>query len=429
MKKKLLTCVILCSLLLVGCGRKDSKLDTKPTAEKEEIKKSVDLKNDSKSLWNKEKEIELEEYMVMWGNNNYQKLSLYSLEDSVNWYEVDVPKEILKKDGEIKASIGADELNMVWSEDGKIKEGADRALVAVFSNAENQPDNNYLYIFTVLPDGKGEVLMSSQSAGNEITSFIYFRPVEDENISEKFSYILGEVNGEEGTGFELNEEKINIFVDADIKPLGDFDEFDQSFLKGISSGKEDESALKYYIVHDGNFVYTAYYSRDTSNFNGNTTYAFNAPNEVVIKDVFTGKTVQKYDSEEILKIYEKNEKEIEAEKIKEVKNKKITYDGEVLSEIPVLYQGKWVVSEEKYKYIFEIGESDFKFTINDDVFPLDKPRRSGNSIVFDTDISFGERGHADSISFDLDNSGNGIVTINFRDGYTNIKEAVISSLK
>lgn len=424
MKKNILICLVLCSLLIVGCGKKDSKIDTDDKIEKKETKNTVSVESDSKDLWNKDKETELEEYMVMWGNNNYQKLSLYNLENSVNWYEVNVPEEILNKDGKIKAAIGADKLNMVWSEDGKITNGADRALVAVFSNAENQPDNNYLYIFTILPNGKGEVLMSSQSAGNEITSFIYFRPVEDEEVSEKFSYILGEVNAEEGLKFELNEEKINTFVDADIKTLGEFDEFDQSFLNGISSDKEDESVLKYFILPDGEFVYTAYYRDETLNVNGNTNYPPNAPNELVIKDVFTGKVVQKYNKEEILKIYERNKKEM-----KEEKDEKIVYDGKIMSEIPEFYQGKWAVSEEKYKYVFDIGVNEYRFTINDEVFPLDKPRRLGNSIVFDTDISFGERGYADSISFDLDNSGNGIVTINFRDGYTNIKEAVITPLK
>ncbi|MEG0733009.1 MAG: DUF4767 domain-containing protein [Vagococcus sp.] len=194
MKKRYLLVCVTGILFLTAC---QSKVSSPPSKEKSQetstkVEKASESTSEEKNtLWNKKRKKELDEAVNKWGESVNQKLTSYTPDDNLDWYGVEVPKEILNETGTIKAAIEADELSIGWSKDGMTPKGKERSLVAVYSNAFNQPyDKKYLYFFTILADGTPEVLMSTQSQGNEITSYIYFSPVEDQQLLQGFADIL-----------------------------------------------------------------------------------------------------------------------------------------------------------------------------------------------------------------------------------------------
>lgn len=195
MKKRVVLGCLTSMLFLTACQSKVSspslKEKTQETSTKVE-KTKQSASEEKNTLWNKKRKKELDEVVNKWGESVNQKLTSYTPEDNLDWYGVEVPKDILKEDSHIKAAIEANELSLGWSKDGVTPKGKERSLVAVYSNAFNQPyDKKYLYFFTILADGTPDVLMSTQSQGNEMTSYIYFSPVEDQQLLKGFADILG----------------------------------------------------------------------------------------------------------------------------------------------------------------------------------------------------------------------------------------------
>ena len=202
MKRKYLVILLLVLLVFTGCKNDTANKETKETSKSSLVKDSKESKEikttdttsnkEIKSSWSTESKKELDNFVIKWGEENNHKLTSYTPSDNLDWYGIEVPKDLMDETNQIKGAIEGNQFSIAWSEDAKSVDGVDRSLVGVYSNAYNQPyDKKYLYFLTLLPDGTPEVLMSSQSQGNEITNYVYFSPLQDGNLSKGFADIVG----------------------------------------------------------------------------------------------------------------------------------------------------------------------------------------------------------------------------------------------
>ncbi|MFW7419738.1 DUF4767 domain-containing protein [Vagococcus fluvialis] len=202
MKKSNLMMMFLVLFVFTGCKNVTEEKETIETTKSSSVKISKEsIENNTtdttsnpevKNEWNAGSKKELDDFVIKWGEGNNHKLSSYTPSENLDWYGVEMPKDLLVDTNKIAGAIEGNQFSIAWSEDGKIVNDVDRTLVGVYSNAFNQPyDKKYLYFFTLLPDGTPEVLMSSQSQGNEITNYVYFSPLEDGNLSKGFADIIG----------------------------------------------------------------------------------------------------------------------------------------------------------------------------------------------------------------------------------------------
>ncbi|MHC5374881.1 DUF4767 domain-containing protein [Enterococcus sp. LJL120] len=204
MKKLTIALLIVCNLLLSGCNKKESFTERSVSTSQSEEKTSVtstlesstsptvmdSTSQDSNSgtLWNSEKARKLNQFVIDWGKTMKQTYREYTPENNVNLYDLQLPKRVLDEDG-WQAVVNENPIELAWSEDGQTS-GDGYALVAVFSDADTQPEfGKHVYFFTIV-SGEPKVLVTSQNQGNP-NNYLYFKETDNKELRGGFSELVG----------------------------------------------------------------------------------------------------------------------------------------------------------------------------------------------------------------------------------------------
>lgn len=174
---------------LVEYAKKEIQNTSKAT--NETSKKIVDKENKKEAknaMWTKEKERALSEFMVGWGESMGQTYQSYTMDNNVDFYGVQAPKDILDK--KMQMAVNEQPVSVAWSEDGNGK--ADYNLVAVYSDAETQPYlEKHLYFF-VFKEEQPYVMITEQNQGNS-ENYLHFKETASTDLTNGFvSIIKGE---------------------------------------------------------------------------------------------------------------------------------------------------------------------------------------------------------------------------------------------
>ncbi len=203
MKKLTIALLIVCNLLLSGCNKKESFTERSvPTSQSEEktsvtstlesstsptVMDSTSQDSNSGTLWNSEKARKLNQFVIDWGKTMKQTYREYTPENNVNLYDLQLPKRVLDEDG-WQAVVNENPIELAWSEDGQTS-GDGYALVAVFSDADTQPEfGKHVYFFTIV-SGEPKVLVTSQNQGNP-NNYLYFKETDNKELREGFSELV-----------------------------------------------------------------------------------------------------------------------------------------------------------------------------------------------------------------------------------------------
>lgn len=202
MKKITIVLLVVCSLLLSGCNKKESTNEQGISTIKSEGSSSssvsgttastTDSSSQDKSyevLWNPEKARELNQFVIEWGKTMKQTYREYTPEQNVDLYGLQLPRTVLTgKDG-WQAVVNETPIELTWSEDGQTS-GNEYALVAVFSDADTQPEfGKHVYFFTIV-SGEPKVLFTSQNQGNP-NNYLYFKETDNKELRGGFSELVG----------------------------------------------------------------------------------------------------------------------------------------------------------------------------------------------------------------------------------------------
>ncbi|NKC58470.1 DUF4767 domain-containing protein [Vagococcus fluvialis] len=166
---------------IAGHAREEKEKLTGKKAAEEKVKD-----NETKeAIWTEAKAEELSAFMTSWGSTMDQSYKNYSPENNVNFYGMSLPEATLT--GGWQVAINEQPVEMEWSETGT--GGKAYQLVAVYSDAETQPNfGKHLYYF-VLEQGKPKVLVTQQNQGNEM-NYLYFNETENQALRDGFSNIV-----------------------------------------------------------------------------------------------------------------------------------------------------------------------------------------------------------------------------------------------
>lgn len=110
---------------------KESKKEDTESKEKDKPNQQ-EQGGENRNLWDSEKDLKLNEFMVSWGTTMKQEYKQYNQSESVDMYGVMLPEEILSN----KWTVAVDEspVSIEWSANGKGTK--DYQLVAVYSDAD-----------------------------------------------------------------------------------------------------------------------------------------------------------------------------------------------------------------------------------------------------------------------------------------------------
>lgn len=134
MKKVIISILVIFSLLLSGCNKKEStKEQGTSTIKSEETSFSNSSASDttatkpdsssqdsnSVALWNSEKARELNQFVIEWGKTMKQTYREYTPDQNVDLYGLQLPQTVLSGEGEWQAVIDKIPIQLEWSEDGQ----------------------------------------------------------------------------------------------------------------------------------------------------------------------------------------------------------------------------------------------------------------------------------------------------------------------
>ncbi|MGX7419927.1 DUF4767 domain-containing protein [Carnobacterium gallinarum] len=222
MKKGLVSFVLLSTVLMASCqNRRETSSSSISSEASNSISYIKETSVDSSSveeeiveemLWNAEKAKNLSGFIKTWGQTMNQIYKQYSPNNNVDLYGLQLPNAVLKHDIGWQAVIGNTPIVLNWSENGEVDNGY--ALVAVYSDAENQPYmEKHVYFFTIVA-GMPKVLVTSQNQGNG-NNYLYFTETENIELREGFSNILGStIDMKKGQEIFTKDEKISYFASS-----------------------------------------------------------------------------------------------------------------------------------------------------------------------------------------------------------------------
>lgn len=203
MKKLTIAIIVVCSLLLSGCNKKENVKEQGVSTNKSEemtsttgtlesstsptVTDSSSQDSSSEELWNPEKARGLNSFVIEWGKTMKQTYREYTPNNNVDLYGLQLPDRVLTNGDGWQAVVDDVPIKLVWSEDGQ-SEGY--GLVAVFSDADTQPYlEKHVYFFTIV-SGEPRVLVTSQNQGNE-HNYLYFKETDNKELKEGFSELVG----------------------------------------------------------------------------------------------------------------------------------------------------------------------------------------------------------------------------------------------
>lgn len=155
----------------------------------ENSSKKEDKKSTGISYWNKNKGEKLYQFVKGWEKSLNQNYKEYTLDNKVNYYGLNLPRET-EKVGQSRLVLEGDKLiNMRWSPEGRYKDVYN--VVAVYSDIENvKGPLSHLYYFVIL-NGEPIVLVTQQNQGND-KKYLYFKKTENIYLQEGFEKIVKE---------------------------------------------------------------------------------------------------------------------------------------------------------------------------------------------------------------------------------------------
>ncbi|HAP3815423.1 TPA: DUF4767 domain-containing protein [Enterococcus faecalis] len=213
MKKTVLALVLLS--ILAGCSlnKKESSIDSKTNqpissstiqsssiSQSEQVEtikteqqsdvaqssSSISSENDAQH-WNQFKKEQLQKFMADWGQQINQKYIEYTPENPINFSGVQVPNGLMGA-ASMQPAIDHQPIHLEWFENGQTTN--DYTLVAVYSDAESQPEaQKHLYLFTIVND-KPLVLVTMQNQGNSY-GYLSFEATDNTELSNGFAKIVG----------------------------------------------------------------------------------------------------------------------------------------------------------------------------------------------------------------------------------------------
>ncbi|SPS07490.1 DUF4767 domain-containing protein [Latilactobacillus sakei] len=136
-------------------------------------------------LWDESKQDKLQSFMADWGTDMNQDYQAYSNHHNVSMYGVDLPGDLLS--GAIQTEVGGSPVTVKWSEDG-VSGKADYKVVAAYSDAKSDGDEDHFYLFTI-HNGRPVVLIAQEGQGSTSSS-IAFKGTENTDLRSGFSDII-----------------------------------------------------------------------------------------------------------------------------------------------------------------------------------------------------------------------------------------------
>ncbi|MBS7577101.1 MULTISPECIES: DUF4767 domain-containing protein [unclassified Enterococcus] len=241
MKKWYILVLLLSIVLMTSCRNRQEKSDSSVSNETSYTTNSTKVSSASNSsseeevaedtLWNTEKSEKLNSFMINWGQAMNRSYKQYSPNNNVDLYGLSLPASVLNNSG-WQAVIGDTPIVLNWSEYGDEK--SDYSLVAVYSDAETQPEfAKHVYFFTIYL-GQPKVLITTQNQGNE-NNYLYFTETENFELRNGFNEI---VTNNIAPSSSTQTENINLGVIRykDLNP----NDFIQNKAKWLGCSIEDD---------------------------------------------------------------------------------------------------------------------------------------------------------------------------------------------
>lgn len=172
--------------LIEYAKKEKNDLETqKNESKKDDSKKESGEKEESNDLWNSSKADNLKRFMNDFSQTMGQDYKEYSQSKDVDLYGIKLPSEVLK--GKWKMAVNNQPVQLEWSKTGKGK--SQYQLVAVYSDAETQPNMEKHVYFFIIEDGHPKVMVTQQNQGNE-ESYLHFKESQNVDLNDSFQSIV-----------------------------------------------------------------------------------------------------------------------------------------------------------------------------------------------------------------------------------------------
>ena len=172
--------------LIEYAKKEKNDLETqKDEPKKDDSKKESGEKEESNDLWNSSKADNLKRFMNDFSQTMGQDYKEYSQSKDVDLYGIKLPSEVLK--GKWKMAVNNQPVQLEWSKTGKGK--SQYQLVAVYSDAETQPNMEKHVYFFIIEDGHPKVMVTQQNQGNE-ESYLHFKESQNTDLNNGFQSIV-----------------------------------------------------------------------------------------------------------------------------------------------------------------------------------------------------------------------------------------------
>ena len=172
--------------LIEYAKKEKNDLETqKDEPKKDDSKKESGEKEESNDLWNSSKADNLKRFMSDFSQTMGQDYKEYSQSKDVDLYGIKLPSEVLK--GKWKMAVNNQPVQLEWSKTGKGK--SQYQLVAVYSDAETQPNMEKHVYFFIIEEGHPKVMVTQQNQGNE-ESYLHFKESQNVDLNDSFQSIV-----------------------------------------------------------------------------------------------------------------------------------------------------------------------------------------------------------------------------------------------
>ncbi|MFC6347593.1 DUF4767 domain-containing protein [Vagococcus carniphilus] len=172
--------------LIEYAKKEKNDLETqKDEPKKDDSKKESGEKEESNDLWNSSKADNLKRFMSDFSQTMGQDYKEYSQSKDVDLYGIKLPSEVLKD--KWKMAVNNQPVQLEWSKTGKGK--SQYQLVAVYSDAETQPNMEKHVYFFIIEEGHPKVMVTQQNQGNE-ESYLHFKESQNVDLNDSFQSIV-----------------------------------------------------------------------------------------------------------------------------------------------------------------------------------------------------------------------------------------------
>lgn len=140
--------------------------------------------------WTEDKSVQLKDYILtVWGPAMGQTYKAYTPATLGEFFGVPIPDGVLTATAVIVPDLNGQSPELFWSMDG-LAQSNQLAVVAVYADSEgNTSMVQHLYLFTVTPDGQGQVWITQQNQGNPENK-LYFTETKNEELRNFFTQLV-----------------------------------------------------------------------------------------------------------------------------------------------------------------------------------------------------------------------------------------------